>query len=287
MQRTKMMLLCSAVLLMLVGPLAYGQTASPDTSKPATDSATKPAPQGDQWEFRVSPYLWAIQVESKVTVGGYSATVNSYFPDIWRNLEAAGMLNFEAQKGKLGFFVDPLYMALRADGEFTRTRRVGRGLILPPPPTRDLTLNLTMGVVGFGGFYQVGKWPLDWKQGNGRSVTLDVLAGGRYWYIHMDLDTTSNISPTKYNNFVDPIIGIRTKVDLTDKLALNLEGDVGGFGVGSDFTWNAQGSFAYQFTHLISAFAGYRVLYVDYKASTSNRFQETIQGPLGGVTFRF
>jgi hypothetical protein len=157
MQRPKIVALYCAVLLMLVAPLAFGQTASPNTSKPASDSATKSAPQGDQWEFRVSPYLWAIQVESKVTVRGYSATVNSYFPDIWRNLEGAGMLNFEAQKGRLGFFVNPLYMALRADGEFTRTGRVGPGLILPPPPTRDLTLNLTMGVVGFGGFYQVAK----------------------------------------------------------------------------------------------------------------------------------
>ena len=283
MQRTKMVLLCSIVLLMLAAVSVHGQTAAPGTSKPASDSAGRPAPQGDQWEFRVSPYLWAIQVESKVTVRGYTATVNSYFPDIWRNLEGAGMLNFEAQKGKLGFFLNPLYMKLRVDGELTRVREPSR----PLPPTRDLTLNLTMGVVEFGGFYQVAKWPLDWKQGKGRAVTLDVLGGGRYWYIHMDLDTTSPVNPTKYNDFVDPIIGIRTRMDLTDKLALNLEGDIGGFGVGSDFTWNAQGSFSYQFTHLISAFAGYRVLYVDYKAGNDNRFQETIQGPLGGVTFRF
>jgi hypothetical protein len=283
MQRTKMVLLCSVVLLMVLAPLAHGQTGSPNTSAPVSDSTTKPALQGDKWEFRVTPYLWAPQIESKVTVGGYSATVNTYFPDIWRNLQGTGMVNFEAQKGKLGFFLNPLYLKLRGDGELTRRRDAS----LPIPPTRDLTLNLTLGFVEFGGFYQVGRWPLDWKQGKGRSVTLDVIAGGRFWYIHMDLDTTSPINPTKYNNFIDPIIGARTKIDLTDKLVLNLEGDIGGFGVGSEFTWNAQGSFAYQFTPLISAFAGYRVLYVDYKAGNSNRYEETIQGPMGGVTFRF
>jgi hypothetical protein len=283
MQRTKIVVLCSLVLLMLVAASAHAQTAAPSTSKPASDSATKPAHQDDKWEFRVTPYLWAVQIESKVTVGGYSATANTYFPDVWRNLEGAGMLNFEAQKGKLGFFLNPLYMKLRGNGELTRRRDAS----LPLPPTRDLTLTLTIGVVEFGGFYQVAKWPLDWKQGKGRSVTLDVLAGGRYWYIHTDLDTTSPINPSKYNNFVDPIIGARTKIDLTDNLALNLEGDIGGFGVGSEFTWNAQGSFSYQFTPLISAFVGYRAIYVDYKAGTGNRYEETFQGPLGGITFRF
>jgi hypothetical protein len=275
MQRMKMVLVCSAVMLMLAGPFAYGQTAAPGVSNSA--------PRDEQWEFRVTPYMWAPQIESKVTVGGYSTTINTYFSDIWRNLEAAGMVNLEAQKGKLGFFLNPLYMKIRGDGELLRTTDASR----PLPPTRDITLNLTMGVLEFGGFYRLATWSLDSKQGTGRAVTLEALAGGRYWYIHMDLDTSSPINPTKYNDFVDPIIGGRTKVDLTDKLAFNLEGDIGGFGVGCDFTWNAQTSIAYQFTHLVSAFVGYRVLYADYKQSTGNRFQETFQGPTGGVTFRF
>jgi hypothetical protein len=292
MQKTKMVPFFFAVLLMLVTPFAYGQTAAPgtsmsalpDMSKPAPGGPSKPAPQGDTWQFRVTPFFWAPQIESKVTVGGYSATVNTYFPDILRNLEGGGMISLEARKGKLGFFLNPMYLKLRGDGEFTRTR----GLGLVPPPTRDLSLTLTMWMVEFGGFYQVAKWPLDWKKGAGRAVTLDVIAGGRYWSINGDLDTTSPINPTKTNSFVDPIIGARTKIDLTDKFMLNLEGDVGGFGVGSDFTWNAQGSFGYQFTPMISAFAGYRALYIDYKASSKSvRYKETMQGPMGGITITF
>ena len=113
MHRTKMVLLCSVVLLMLVAPLAYGQTAAPDTSKPAPPNTSapaapdtsKPAPQGDQWQFRVTPYLWAAQIEAKATVGGYGTTVNVYFPELMRHLEGGAMVNFEAQKGKLGFFL--------------------------------------------------------------------------------------------------------------------------------------------------------------------------------------
>lgn len=275
MKRTKTVLLCSVVMFMLAASLVCGQTAAPVTADPPS--------QGDQWEFRVTPYLWAVQIKSDVTVGGYSTTINTYFSDILHNLEAAGMVNFEARKGRLGFFLNPLYMKIRGDGELVRRRDAS----LPLPPTKDLTLNLTMGVLEFGGFYRLATWPLDSKQGNKRAATLDALAGGRYWYIHVDLDTSSGIDPGSYNDFVDPIIGARTKVDLTDKLAFNLEGDIGGFGVGCDFTWNTQASFAYQFTHLVSAFVGYRVLYADYKRSTDSRFEETFQGPTAGVTFRF
>lgn len=35
-------------------------------------------------------------------------------------------------------------------------------------------------------------------------------------------------------------------LDLTDRWSLRLAGDVGGFGVGSDFTWAAQGLLDYR-----------------------------------------
>ena len=284
MQRTNMVLLYSVVLLMLVAPLAYGQTAPPTTSAPVSGGTSKPASQGDQWQFRITPYLWAAQIESKATVGGYGATVNVYFPELMRHLEGGGMVNFEAQKGKLGFFFDPMGLKVHGDGDLTRIRDTS----LPVPPTRNVTLTLTVGMVEFGGFYQVAKWPLDWKQGSGRAITLDVLAGGRYWYFQSNLDTSSPINVTTYTNFVDPIMGARTKIDLTDKLMLNLEGDIGGFDVGSKFTWNAEGSFGYQFTPRISAFAGYRILYIDYKGPSSRvQYHVTMEGPMAGATITF
>ena len=45
-----------------------------------------------------------------------------------------------------------------------------------------------------------------------------------------------------------------------------LRGDVGGFGVGSDLTWQVEGSLGLQVTKNIWAEAGYRALGVDYEA---------------------
>jgi hypothetical protein len=272
MQRTKMALSVCAVLLMLATPLAHGQTAVPGPAKQVS---------GDEgWQFTVAPYVWAVSVDSKVIVGNYSASSTMTFSDILSDAQVAGQVHLEARKGRFGLFLDSTYLKLREDTTFTGVHGGAT-----PPPTRDLTLTSDMWIIEFGAFYQVSKWPLD---GNGRSISIDVLGGGRYWYLHTELDTTSPMHPSNRDDFVDPIIGARLCADLTDKLVFNLRGDIGGFGVGSDFSWNGVALLEYRINPRVTAGLGYRVLYLDYKPSTSRaRYQVTMQGPIAGVAFLF
>jgi len=271
MERTKMVLIVSVVLFMLTAPLAYGQTVSPGAAKPASGD--------DQWQFLVAPYVWAVSIDSKVTVGNYSAKSTMTFSDILSHTQVAGEVHLEARKGKFGFFIDPTYMKIREDSTFTRTH----GGVMPPR-TRDLTFTAESWLVEFGAFYQIGKWPLGGK----RSVSVDVLGGGRYWYMRGSLDTSSPISPSKTDDFIDPIIGARLNADLTEKLIFNVRGDIGGFGVGSDFSWNGVALFGYRITPAITAGLGYRMLYLDYKPGTSHaRYHMTMQGPMTGIAFVF
>ena len=48
--------------------------------------------------------------------------------------------------------------------------------------------------------------------------------------------------------WVDPIIGLRTQINFTRWLFLALQGDVGGFGAGSEIAWFASGSIGVNFT---------------------------------------
>lgn len=64
--------------------------------------------------------------------------------------------------------------------------------------------------------------------------------------------------------WVDPIIGMRAQVNLTRWLYLGAQGDVGGFGAGSQITWNVQAAFGVNFTRNVYAELGYRYMYVDY-----------------------
>ncbi|MEI8309803.1 MAG: hypothetical protein WCH98_03510 [Verrucomicrobiota bacterium] len=64
--------------------------------------------------------------------------------------------------------------------------------------------------------------------------------------------------------WIDPIVGLRGQINLTRWLFLAAQGDVGGFGVGSQITWNTQATVGVNFTRNIFAELGYRYMYVDY-----------------------
>lgn len=67
--------------------------------------------------------------------------------------------------------------------------------------------------------------------------------------------------------WVDPIIGLRGQVNLTRWMFLAAQGDVGGFGAGSQIAWNTQASLGFNITRNVFAELGYRYMYVDYSNS--------------------
>lgn len=96
-------------------------------------------------------------------------------------------------------------------------------------------------------------------------------------------------------DWFDPLIGARAFFDFSEHWNLSLQGDVGGFGIGSDFTWGAMGTIGYRF-RLFSeennarAAAGYRAIYQDYsEGSGNNRFEwdVTLHGPILGLVIEF
>lgn len=272
--RNKVRLIVCVLALVFAALPAYSQTAQPPGPNPDVSATQiKPAStNGSAWEFRIIPYAWLISLDTKTTVRNHTADVNIPFSDILRNMDIAGQVHFEAQKGKWGFFIDPTYLKLSQSG----TLRDGR----------DVKLQIEQWLIEFGGIYQLGKWPLDGK--GKRSITVDALGGGRFWYLSADMDTSSNINPSKTAQWIDPIIGARLSADITERLLFSIRGDVGGFGVGSDFSWNALGVLGYRFTKSLTGLLGYRALYVDYKAGTSSmRYNMTIHGPTMGLSFSF
>ena len=63
----------------------------------------------------------------------------------------------------------------------------------------------------------------------------------------------------------DPIIGARWQWNFQEHWFLAAKGDIGGFGVGSDFTWNTQATVGYQFTNYFSTELGYHYFDTDYR----------------------
>lgn len=85
-------------------------------------------------------------------------------------------------------------------------------------------------------------------------------------------------------------MGANLSLPLAEKWRLNVRGDIGGFGVGSDLTWQAFPYVNWQFAKWSSLQAGYRWLYTDYETgSGTNEFCYDVlsEGFQVGLTVHF
>jgi len=64
--------------------------------------------------------------------------------------------------------------------------------------------------------------------------------------------------------WIDPIIGLRGQVNFTRWLYFTTQADVGGFGAGSQITWNVLAAVGFNFTRNVFTEIGYRYMYIDY-----------------------
>ncbi len=92
--------------------------------------------------------------------------------------------------------------------------------------------------------------------------------GVRLWVLDYDLDVNTLAGGidqvSRGDEWVDPVIGLGVMRDLSDDWFLMLKGDIGGFGLNSDFSWNIQGGVGYDINDTFSVVAQYRYLDVDF-----------------------
>jgi hypothetical protein len=95
-------------------------------------------------------------------------------------------------------------------------------------------------------------------------------------------------------SWVDPVIGARLRHNFAPGLNLVVSGDVGGFDVGSKFSWQALAALDYEFykTKNVSwsGVIGYKALNVDYSQGsglTHYEYDMTMYGPIFALSARF
>ena len=95
-------------------------------------------------------------------------------------------------------------------------------------------------------------------------------------------------------DWVDPLIGLRVRHQLGPGQELMLRADVGGFGVGSEFSWNATAAYSWDVGMrdgvIYSGVLGYRALSVDYEQGSGvTRYEYDVlqHGPIVGLTAKF
>ncbi len=235
------------------------------------------------WEFVVTPYLFALSLDGDTTLGNNTSDIDVGFDDILKNLNFAAMIEGEARYKRVGGFVNFLF------GD------IGGGDTIRDAVKIDATVKLTW--LSFGASYRLGPYALGASPANGGSgptVTIDPYVGGRFTNLDVQLDFKDINTVSGSRSWVDPIIGIRTIWDITERWNVIVLGDIGGFGVASDFTWQATGVVGYRFGLFgdrdANVVAGYRALYQDFKdGSGADRFEwdVTAHGPVIGLAVHF
>jgi hypothetical protein len=82
--------------------------------------------------------------------------------------------------------------------------------------------------------------------------------------IARELESRLDRRVARTDDWWDPFIGLRGRLNLSEAWYLTAKGDIGGFGVGADFAWQAEAALGCQLTRDVFAEVGYRALGVDY-----------------------
>ncbi len=185
--------------------------------------------------------------------------------DLLENLDFGFMTNFEARKSRWSVGVDFFYADLGKDVT------VENANVAAQNPRLDMSMTIVEGDVG----YQVAN-------------SLDFLAGIRRVSASAGLLTDQAALADVDGGFTDPIVGARFRRNLSEKFWVNVRGDVGGFGAGSDFSWFLSAVGGVRVSKLISLDFGYRIWDFDYETDEDlKRLDMALAGFGGGLTFHF
>jgi hypothetical protein len=217
------------------------------------------------WEFTIAPYLVAAGMSGTITAKGHEADVDVPFDTILANLKMGAMLHFQMANQHWVLASDIMYVDLEgskdtASGTVTATMR-------------ETLFEVTGG-------YRV-------------SPAVTMLAGARWVDLGVGLalagpDLEREAKADK--SWVDPLVGVHVITPISERWWLALHGDVGGFGVGSELTWQAYANIGFRASDLVSVIVGFRALDIDYKEGSGDdlfRCHVLTAGPQIAVAFRF
>jgi hypothetical protein len=228
-----------------------------------------------KWNFLTDVYLMLPNMDGETGVGNVvTVPIDANTGDIFSKLKMAGMLYFEAKTEKWAITNDFVYMKLNQ--EVTPGKVIESG---------DVTAKEFIWETA--GLYRVASF-------------LEVGIGGRLNNIAAEIDarryvpgignSTEPVSESSAKTWFDPVLITRLATEINGKWLFQFRGDVGGFGVGSDFTWQMQAYAGYRFTKVFQLMAGYRILGIDYDSGFDReRFIYNVDtfGPVVRMGFNF
>jgi hypothetical protein len=226
-----------------------------------------------KYQFYLEPYLMAPSMSGTTGIGNLPNTfVCVPAGKLFSYFKIGGMLYAEVHNDRFAFTSDLFYANLSQDASSKN------GVISGTADLKQFWWELA-------GLYRVSPW-------------LEFGAGARINNITAGLDINvvtpgggAAMSSSKSNTWVDPIIITRLKKVVDNKWLFQLRADLGGFGIGSTFTWQLQPDIFYRASKLLELGLGYRIISNDYNNDSGggDRFVFDMEeyGPQLRIGFNF
>ena len=219
-------------------------------------------PSGDGWEFTVAPYVMGASLDGTTTVMGRDADVDVTAGDIFDHMKFGAMGMAAARKGNWGVVADAVWVNLEIDS--------------PMPPA---TFKPTIALISAAAVRRLND-------------NVDVTLGARWNHVNAQVDLLAPVpmSVEKSHDWVDPTVGVVLRTPGKGRFHGTLIADVGGFGLGSDLSWQVFPTAGVQLSKGVSLEAGWRFLSVDYETGEGRdhfKYDMLYTGPVVGFTFKF
>lgn len=256
-------ILIASTLLSAALPASAGTTVPDLTSTQPVSSAES------DWRVRAALYGWGTALDGDVTLRGNNVPVDVGFDDIFDKIDFAFMGVVEVGRGKWSVLTDLFYADLSADN--------------------------TKGNLEFDVELQqfIGNLIVAYNLIDEPCRRFDVFGGARVNSLETDINITrtglvrtTTFSGSDEETWVDPIIGVRYQQGLSEKFFFRAVGDIGGFGVSSDLTWQALAGLGYHINEDAAVMLGYRGIGTDYEDGAFG-YDVISHGILLGFEYRF
>jgi hypothetical protein len=224
----------------------------------------------EAWKVTVVPYLLGAGMSGASAVKGQELTVEASASDIFSNLQFGAMGLVVARKGAWGVGGDAIWMSLGANGT-------------APGPLGRVTgsADMSQGAFAFYGLRRLAPYA-------------DLFFGARINYLSASLRINSPLQVRSVDGsktWADPIVGMQLRTPgHGNRWHAQVYTEIGGFGVGSTFSWQVFPTIGVNLSKHASLEFGYRWLDIDYTSGENDtlfKWDVLTQGPVVGFGFRF
>lgn len=238
-----------------------------------TPAAAAQSQAGAGWRGQITPYVWMSGLSGQVRplANGPTLDVDKSFGDLLEDLDAAGFVSGLARRDD---------WVVIGDFSFSRSSMDGRvappgappGVLLPATAReRQRSLTALVGRTVAGS--EDGRW--------------DLLGGLRAWRVRVAVEVPlAGIDLRANESIADPIVGARWHGAIAERWTMTLYGDVGGFGVDSQLTWQFYATANRAISPSSHLSFGWRHLALDWR-ERGRRVDLALGGPVVGLTLTF